>query len=122
MAQRIHDLADLTGQALACRDEGHRWRHVNDELVRAHTGRTVIAYTQVRECDCGTQRRRTVAVPSFQILSSHYSYPDGYLIEIGLVPGGSAELHAEVRRATLRKILADPSTVKVREPKPGASR
>lgn len=106
-AARLKDLAEISEQGLICRDEGHHWTHVTDELLTGHYDNRVISYTQVRICGCGTVRRRTVSVPSLSIERTTYVYPDNYLIARQRDSQGTGSPAAGQFRRSVRSLVLD---------------
>jgi len=98
--KRIESMSEATQSVLQCRDEGHTWRHVTDLVTTGVDGR-VTEFTQVRQCtECGTRRQRTIAVPSFSVVRTTYTYPDGYLVKPGVRLARS-----DVRREVFSRLL-----------------
>lgn len=82
MPQRVSDVSELKNQFLLCREKCHHWSHVTDHVTKENpsTG-AIIQIERVWHCKtCKTNVFEQIAVPSFNILSRKYEYPDGYLI------------------------------------------
>jgi hypothetical protein len=73
MVQLDEWVQDLPERYLLCRDIGHNWRPLTARITDAHT------YTRTMRCTrCHTERHQDLSIYG-AILSSGYTYPDGYL-------------------------------------------
>lgn len=96
-------LETLPERFLECRDLGHSWR---PWTARAFGGRLGGFESVLRCSDCGTLRTRTLSRTG-AVMSSHYTYPDGYLVAgLGRLTGTDRDA---VRLASIRHMLAHES-------------
>lgn len=104
MNGRVKDPADLTDEALTCRDEGHSWQFVEDIVVE-NRGR-VVEFTQVRLCPrCSTFRKRTIDGSAFTIKRTAYHYERDYALERGVRLSRLDWRRAAITRALRRRAV-----------------
>jgi hypothetical protein len=84
---------------LSCRDYGHSWRRHDARYVASER-----AYEQTLRCaQCRTIRRRLIDSHG-GLISTHYDYPDGYVIPgLGRVVG---DAKAAVRLASVQAMIS----------------
>ncbi len=71
----------LTDQHLLCRDKGHYWLHVTDKVLSTYKKQVRQISREWRCPRCATTCTEILHVPSFNIESRKYAYPDGYLVK-----------------------------------------
>lgn len=76
---------DMPDTYLECRDYAHAWRPLS-------ASRTPTGFVRVRQCSrCHTERHEELSQHG-GIVSSHYTYPDGYLLSgLGRIAGDSRD-------------------------------
>lgn len=78
------DVADLEISFLNCRLKGHHWTHVTDDILATSDKKKNSVPTLVRRAyvclSCKTEMGENIAIPSFQVQSRNYYYPDNYLV------------------------------------------
>lgn len=85
-AVKNHDPVELTKlitkKSIACRANGHKWRHSNDKgLDKTKPGKT---FTRTEKCtNCGTYRVTRVNLKAMSAKVVGYDYADGYQIPPG---------------------------------------
>lgn len=99
MNKRSDSVLDLADTFLGCRDKGHHWHHVTDEITLG-TRKRVREIRRYYECKggCGTKQTEIISLPDCQVQSRTYTYPDGYLVtrEPGTDPVRVADIRREV--------------------------
>lgn len=71
---------DLAETFLHCRDKGHHWNHLTDEITLG-TRQKVRQITRHWECKgCTCKQEEVITLPRCEVMSRRYIYPDGYLI------------------------------------------
>ncbi len=94
--KRSESVMDLAETFLHCRDKGHHWQHLTDEITLG-TKQRVRAITRHWDCKgCGTKQEECIQLPRCEVVSRRYIYPDGYLI--GSRPDVAATRVSDVRR------------------------
>lgn len=100
--KRSESLDDLADQFLACRDKGHRWMHLNDQ-VTATTGKKIREVSRWWQCpSCTTEQEEVFEIPSCTIKRRKYHYPDGYLLIAGAFEGRRVNVR-DVRRTVFHR-------------------
>lgn len=75
-------LGELKDEYLDCRDLRHAWGKSSDWSVLRGIGGRVIQFTRVVICSrCDTERHETYALPSMEVLTRRYRYPEGFLMQ-----------------------------------------
>lgn len=94
MADKVESLSELNDKYLMCRAKGHHWEHITDKVLASSRGvpREVRRFWR---CRCSTGMQELIAVPSFEVKSRTYDYPDGYGIR---TPDSSRVRAWDVRR------------------------
>jgi hypothetical protein len=89
--------ADLTDEALECRESNHSWLRLPADAKRRPALFADGLYESVRQCQrCTTKRTDIYVIRTGELDSRSYDYPDGYCIK----DKGTGYLHvAEVRKA-----------------------
>jgi hypothetical protein len=68
----------LPTMILRCRSENHHWTRVAEAAGNVVKG-VIHEIAVLRECgNCGALRHDLYALPTFELLKRHYTYPDGY--------------------------------------------
>lgn len=102
MTVKADDVATVKNQFLMCREKGHQWRHLNDEISEG-SKRAVKEVARQWNCPtCGTEMTEWITVPAFEIRRRKYAYPDGYLFDIPAM--GGRVLRPEIRREQFRRL------------------
>lgn len=96
MSTKSTDLNEVGDKFLFCREKGHQWRHVNDELTAGARRLVREAKRQWLCVTCKTEMVETVEIPSFRIVKRKYDYPDGYLFDVPAM--GGRLLRHDIRR------------------------
>jgi len=80
MTTRANGVEEMTLAFLGCRDKGHHWVFLTDEITEG-SKRTIREITRRYLCDgCKTEMEEAFAIPSCEVRSRRYRYPDGYLL------------------------------------------
>jgi hypothetical protein len=91
----IHAMAD---EHLQCRDFSHSWR----PLTAAWLPDRRVFETKLRCARCKTRRVRHIG-PAGQLVSSHYEYPEGYVIKgMGRLDGAARD---QLRLESVLRVL-----------------
>lgn len=95
--KRAEGLDEMANSFLMCRDKGHHWGHLNDK-VTAGSGRRIREVSRWYQCKtCTTEMQEVFDIPSCDIKSRRYVYPDGYLLAQGRIDGRPLRVR-DVRR------------------------
>ncbi len=94
--KRSESIEDLAITFLDCRDKGHHWRHLTDKITVGSRARVreVRRFYECKGCSC--QQEELIALPSCEVTSRRYIYPDGYLLR--RAPGDAPISVRDVRR------------------------
>lgn len=100
--KRSEGLEEMTNAFLACRDKGHHWRHLNDQ-VTASSGKRILEVSRWYQCPgCSTEMSEVFEIPSCEVKRRTYVYPDGYLLTKDAL-GGSRLSVRDVRRQVFNR-------------------
>lgn len=100
--KRSESIDEMADGFLRCRDKGHRWDHVNDQ-VTATAGKKIREVSRWWKCPtCNTEQEEIFAVPSCEIRARRYHYPDGYLLMPGAYEGRRLSVR-DVRRTVFHR-------------------
>lgn len=76
--EKIKTLTQLKDAFLLCRDVGHAWMFVDDQITEG-TRKNPIEFRRTLICSrCETERTECISCYSFAVESRTYKYPDFY--------------------------------------------
>jgi hypothetical protein len=93
-------------QVLECRTWGHNWQITAKMFVARYR-----YYAMTWTCACGTQRHREMNKRG-AVFATWYTYPDGYLSDVGRIAGDAKD----VLRAAVMDRLSVPTSMSDEEP------
>lgn len=98
MASKKSDsLEEMAISFLGCRDKGHHWLHLTDK-VTSGTRRQIREVSRWWSCSgCTCEMTEVIEIPSCDVLSRKYLYPDGYLLVSGVIAGRRVNVR-DIRR------------------------
>lgn len=101
-AKRSDTLEEMTDAFLFCRDKGHHWLHQNDKIT-ATSGKRIREVSRWWQCSsCLTEMAEVFQIPSCEVKSRRYVYPDGYLLTQGEIDGRRVSVR-DVRRQVFNR-------------------
>lgn len=100
--KRSENLEEMADAFLSCRDKGHHWARLNDQITAAK-GKRITEVSRWWQCrTCETEMAEVFEIPSCEIKSRRYVYPDGYLLMKGEIDGRRL-LVRDVRRQVFNR-------------------
>lgn len=76
---KAESIDEMDESFLACRDMRHRWDFLTEKITATYN-RKVREITRYSICKgCSTERAEVFEIPSCDLKSRKYTYPDGYL-------------------------------------------